>query len=336
MSTRMARHPNAERGSDAGGPAAAEAAKPNSGSAHISADATICFSRASTLTQRAGREANLIVIAHPNQSMLGRRFRVSAESPLEVGRSSEVALSFPDVPSISRRHARLVFNDGEVWLQDLGSRNGTFLNDEPVREQKLLASGDRFQVGTVVFKFLHEEDAENAYHEAIYNLVIRDGLTNVFNRRRFQEELDREFQRARRYTRPLALVLLDVDHFKRINDTWGHLAGDAVLVKLSKLSSSTVRVEDVFARYGGEEFCVICRGVSLSHAGILGERLRVAVEQAAFEHDGNRMPVTISVGVAAHPEIPVENASQLIAGADEALYQAKRTGRNRVLLKHGS
>ncbi len=100
-----------------------------SGSAHISADATICFSRASTLTQRAGREANLIVIAHPNQAMLGRRYRVSADSPLDVGRSSETTLSFPDVPSISRRHARLVFNDGEVWLEDLGSRNGTFLND---------------------------------------------------------------------------------------------------------------------------------------------------------------------------------------------------------------
>src|SRR4029453_13695314 len=102
------------------GQGAAEVAKGNSGSAHISADATICFSRAQTPTQRAGREANLIVIAHPNQSMLGRRYRVSAENPLEVGRSSEVALSFPDVPSISRRHARLVFHDGGVWLQDLG------------------------------------------------------------------------------------------------------------------------------------------------------------------------------------------------------------------------
>ena len=102
-----------------------------------------------TSRPRAGREANLIVIAHPNQAMLGRRYRVTADNPLEVGRSSETTLSFPDVPSISRRHARLMFADGEVWLEDLGSRNGTFLNDEPLRESRQLASGDRFQVGTV-------------------------------------------------------------------------------------------------------------------------------------------------------------------------------------------
>ena len=155
MSTRMVPTPNPERGQPGAADSTAEPGRHPSGSqpAHISADATICFNRASTLTQRAGREANLIVIAHPNQAMLGRRYRVSADSPLEVGRSSETTLSFPDVPSISRKHARLIFNDGEVWLEDLGSRNGTFLNDEPVRGSKLLASGDRFQVGTVVFKF---------------------------------------------------------------------------------------------------------------------------------------------------------------------------------------
>ena len=130
--------------------------------------------------------------------MLGRRYRITADTPLEVGRSSETTLSFPDVPSISRRHARLMFTDGEVWLEDLGSRNGTFLNDEPLRESQQLASGDRFQVGTCVFKFLHEEDAEIDYHEAIYNLVIREGLKIVFNRRIFNDELDREFQLERR------------------------------------------------------------------------------------------------------------------------------------------
>jgi diguanylate cyclase (GGDEF)-like protein len=334
MSTRMARHPNSERGSDAGSPAAAEAAKPTSGSAHISADATICFSRASTLSQRAGREANLIVIAHPNQSMLGRRFRVSAESPLEVGRSSDVALSFPDVPSISRRHARLVFNDGEVWLQDLGSRNGTFLNDEPVREQKLLASGDRFQVGTVVFKFLHEEDAENAYHEAIYNLVIRDGLTNVFNRRRFQEELDREFQRARRYARPLALVLLDVDHFKRINDTYGHVSGDTVLRTLAHGLESLLRPEQLLARVGGEEFVVLCPETARDGAGSLAERLRAACEELDVPSRAGRIGMTCSFGVAGL-ESTMRSSEELYAAADHALYMAKGAGRNRVVVFNG-
>jgi two-component system cell cycle response regulator len=305
-----------------------------SGAAHISADATICFSRASSLQTRAGREANLIVIAHPNQAMLGRRYRITADTPLEVGRSSETTLSFPDVPSISRRHARLMFSDGEVWLEDLGSRNGTFLNDEPLRESRQLASGDRFQVGTCVFKFLHEEDAENAYHEAIYNLVIRDGLTNVFNRRRFNEELDREFQRARRYARPLALVLLDVDHFKRINDAYGHVSGDTVLRALAHGVENLLRPEQLLARVGGEEFVVLCPETPRDGAGVLAERLRVACETLDVASRGCRITVTCSFGVA-ELEPTMRSSEELYGAADHALYMAKSAGRNRVVVFNG-
>jgi diguanylate cyclase (GGDEF)-like protein len=317
-----------------GSPASSPSGAPGSGSAHISADATICFSRASNLQTRAGREANLIVIAHPNQAMLGRRYRITADTPLEVGRSSETTLSFPDVPSISRRHARLTFSDGEVWLEDLGSRNGTFLNDEPLRESRQLASGDRFQVGTCVFKFLHEEDAENAYHEAIYNLVIRDGLTNVFNRRRFNEELDREFQRARRYARPLALVLLDVDHFKRINDAYGHVSGDTVLRALAHAVENLLRPEQLLARVGGEEFVVLCPETPRDGAGVLAERLRIASETLDVASRGCRITVTCSFGVA-ELEATMRSSEELYGAADHALYMAKSAGRNRVVVFNG-
>ncbi len=275
--------------------------------------------------------AFLIVLAGSN---VGEMYRLE-EGETFVGRGQNATIRLND-DGISRRHARLVQIGGQVRIEDLQSANGTLVNGAAVTQQPL-ADGDKIRLGsTTILKFTYNDQIDESFQQQMYDAALRDPLTKAFNRKYFLDQLESEIAYARRHRAALSLVMFDVDHFKRINDTWGHLAGDAVLVKLSKLSSSTVRVEDVFARYGGEEFCVICRGVSLSHAGILGERLRVAVEQAAFEHDGIRMPVTISVGVAAHPEIPVENASQLIAGADEALYQAKRTGRNRVLLKHGS
>jgi two-component system cell cycle response regulator len=299
----------------------------------ISSDATICFSRAEA-TARPGREANLIVIAHPNQSMLGRRYRVTADAAMEIGRSVESAISFPDVPSISRRHARLTFADGEMRLEDLGSRNGTFLNDEPMRDSRLLASGDRFQIGTVVFKFLHEEDTENAYHEAIYNLVIRDGLTNVFNRRRFQEEFEREFQRARRYGRPLAMVVFDVDYFKRINDTYGHVSGDTVLRSLSHAIGNLLRPEQLLARVGGEEFAVLCPETTRDGAGSLAERLRAATETLDIVSRGCRIAITCSFGVA-ELESTMLASEELFGAADQALYMAKAAGRNRVVVSNG-
>jgi diguanylate cyclase (GGDEF)-like protein len=121
-----------------------------------------------------------------------------------------------------------------------------------------------------------------------------------------------------------------------VNDTYGHPAGDFVLARIAKLAGSTVRAEDVFARYGGEEFSILCRGVPLENAGVLAERLRALIEGSVFEIDATRVPITISVGVAAHPAIQIENGLQLIAAADEALYEAKRAGRNRVMLRQGT
>jgi len=138
-----------------------------------------------------GFEAAVILIAHPENRRLGARFRVTPGALLEIGRSSTAAISLPEVPSLSRTHARLRFAGGRVSIEDLGSRNGTFVNDRSVRGNVELKSGDRFQLGAVHFKFLHERDVEHAYYEAIYEMVARDGLTGVFNRRKFFEEATR-------------------------------------------------------------------------------------------------------------------------------------------------
>jgi diguanylate cyclase (GGDEF)-like protein len=184
--------------------------------------------------------------------------------------------------------------------------------------------------------FTYQDQVEESFQERMYDRVLRDELTKAFNRKYFLDRLETELAYARRHGSALSLLMFDIDHFKRVNDTYGHPAGDYVLARIAKLAGSTVRAEDVFARYGGEEFSILCRGVGLENAGVLGERLRALMEGSVFELDGARVPITISVGVAAHPAIPVENGLQLIAAADEALYEAKRGGRNRVLLKQGA
>lgn len=279
-------------------------------------------------------EAHLIVIAHPLEQCLGRRYSLTPGTVLEVGRSADAEIGFPEVPSISRRHARVMYLSEGVCLEDLGSRNGTFLNNHPVSGRERMQSGDRFQIGTVVFKFLLEADAEHAYHEAIHQMVISDGLTDLFNRRKFQEEFEREVVRARRYGRPLALILFDVDHFKRINDTLGHLSGDNVLKGLARLARQLTRQEEIVARIGGEEFAVLCPETALIGARALAEKLRAAFEMEFFPYSGGKLSVTCSFGVA--ELMPgMKSSADLFAVADRLLYDAKAAGRNRVRVDDG-
>src|SRR5262245_56801982 len=174
-------------------------------------------------------EADVILIAHPENQRLGSRFRLSPGTTLEIGRSGAVGISLPEVMSISRKHARLRYLGSAVPIADLGSTNGPYETGQPVHGRTVLRSGDRFQTAAVHFKFLHEQDVENAYHLAIYELVAKDGLTEIFNKRKFDEEPQREFSRAVRHHRPLSLVIFDLDEFKTINDNYGHLCGDFVL-----------------------------------------------------------------------------------------------------------
>jgi two-component system, cell cycle response regulator len=272
--------------------------------------------------------AYLIVLAGSN---VGEMFRVD-EGETFLGRGQNATIRLND-DGISRKHARIFHAGGEVVIEDLQSSNGTLVNGTTV-QQRLLQDGDKIRLGsTTILKFTYNDHLDESFQQQMYEAALRDGLTKAFNKKYFLDRLETEVAYAKRHNANLSLLMFDVDFFKRVNDTYGHLAGDYVLVKLAKLSMSTIRAEDVFARYGGEEFGVICRGVPLANAGILAERLRSSVEATAFEHEDRRLPVTISVGVAGHPEARIETATQLIAAADEALYEAKRAGRNRVLLK---
>ena len=274
-------------------------------------------------------EADIILISHPESQRLGSRYRLSPGSVLEIGRSSSVGVSLPEVLSISRKHARLRYAGPVVTIEDLGSTNGTYINGVPVHQRAVLKSGDRFQTAAVHFKFLHEQDVESAYHLAIYELVARDGLTEIFNKRKYEEEVQREFARAVRHRRPLSLVIFDLDEFKQINDSYGHLCGDFVLKRVASVARELTRPEEVLARVGGDEFVILVPETGISGAETLARKLRDRIEQ--LDHHYGDLPISIacSFGVAElSPDMSTPH--DLYRAADSALLLAKRGGRNRV------
>lgn len=272
--------------------------------------------------------ACLIVLSGSN---VGEMYRVEGEE-IVLGRGNNANVRLND-DGISRRHARLLQVGRDVVIEDLQSSNGTTVNNEPVT-RRTLQDGDKIRLGsTTVLKFTYNY-LDEKFQQQMYEAALRDPMTKAYNRKYFLDRLETELAYARRHATQLSVLMFDLDFFKRINDTYGHLAGDYVLITFGRVVLDTLRAEDVFARYGGEEFGLICRGVQLGNGGILGERIRSLVERTAFEYEDQKIPVTVSVGVAAYPEIDAESGIQLIAAADEALYQAKRTGRNRVLLKY--
>lgn len=269
------------------------------------------------------REACLVQIYGPS---LGRR-TVLDQVETTIGRGDTCTITLDD-DSVSRTHAKIVITNDEACLYDLGSTNGSFVNDDEIKEA-VLANGDMVKLGSVIFKYISGGNAEALYHEEIYRMTITDGLTGVPNRRYLEDFLERELARAQRYERPLALAMLDVDHFKTVNDVHGHLAGDFVLRRIAQEASEMVRREELLARYGGEEFALVMPETDLPRARQFGEKIRRAVETLPFEFDGKRIDITISVGIAA-PPAGLKSASAFIGIADEQLYRAKREGRNRV------
>jgi diguanylate cyclase (GGDEF)-like protein len=248
-----------------------------------------------------------------------------------VGRAMNVQVRLND-DGISRRHCRVLSIGGQVIIEDLGSANGTLVNGEMIQHHAL-KEGDKVRLGAnTMLKFTYQDKLDETFQQQMYDAALRDGLTRSYNKKFFADRLDTEFAYAKRHKSMLSLVMFDVDHFKRVNDNYGHLAGDAVLVHLTRITHATIRTEDILARYGGEEFAVICRGTPLLNAGVLGERLRARVEGETFDYQGTRLPVTISVGVAALPEANVATSPELVKAADVSLYEAKRSGRNRVCL----
>ncbi len=270
-------------------------------------------------------QACLVVFYGQN---LGKRYFLEHEESV-IGRSDSANIQV-EQESVSRQHAKILTVEGQSRVVDLNSTNGTFINDRQVDNAEL-RDGDLIRVGQTIFKYLSGSNIESKYHEEIYRLTTIDGLTQAFNKRYLLETLERELNRALRYGRQLALVMFDIDHFKKINDTHGHLAGDYVLRELGGLISHNLRREDIFARYGGEEFSLILPEIDLPGAVQVAEKLRRMIEKHAFSFANEVIPVTMSFGVrgTAGDEEGL-TVARLIAEADAKLYEAKQRGRNRV------
>ncbi len=274
-----------------------------------------------------GDRAYLIVLAG---TTVGEMFKLPT-GPAMIGRGKR-----SDVPlfdeGVSREHARIVSVGDEIWVEDLGSRNGTYVNGERVHGRSKLADGDKIQVGrTTILKFTYHDTLEESFQKQMYESALRDGLTKVYNKRYFAERLISEMRFAVRHQAAIALLMLDLDHFKNINDTHGHVAGDRVLAAVAQTLSRSVRNEDVVARYGGEEFAVLLRSTPYAHVLNTAERLRKQIEALMVENEGGQvLGVTVSIGLATFPETKVTTPAEMVEAADQALYRAKHAGRNRV------
>ena len=263
---------------------------------------------------------------------VGELHRLVPGSPLTLGRSDDAGIVLDD-DGISRHHATILAEGSGATLQDLGSRNGTWVGDEQI-QQRALVDGERIRLGFATdLKFTFADEREAAVQRDLVAAAYREPLTNLHNRRYFQEALGAEFAAARRYGRHLALLVIDVDRFKVVNDTHGHLAGDEALRTVAAVLRAGVRREDHLARTGGDEFVVLAE---TDHAGaaLLSEHLRQAVEEGRCPLPGDRsLKVTVSVGVAvSHGEPAAERGHgerDLFEAADLALRRAKQQGRNR-------
>jgi len=270
------------------------------------------------------QQAMLLVLSG---ARIGQRVTLD-QAPLVIGRGSSCGLVL-DADSVSRQHAQVEWENGRHLLVDKGSTNGTFVNHQRI-QSRALNDGDQVQIGKALLKYLEGGNIEAMYHEEFERLMHHDGLTGARTKASFEEAFRVALMMARANPKPISLVAFDLDHFKKVNDTHGHTAGDAVLQQLSQAVTGVVKDRYLFARVGGEEFAILLEGEPLGVAEELAEALRAAVAGSEFRFESTHIPVTLSLGVAQHGHGGAEDAESFYERADQALYAAKKAGRNCV------
>ena len=281
---------------------------------------------APSLPPQSVGECSVIIISGPD---VGAK-AVLKNQPLVIGRSEECDFTI-DSESISRRHVKIDPAPGGGYVvRDLGSTNGTKVNQVKITDHPL-EDGDLIKVGKAVLKFVAPGNPEGRYLQEMGERASADALTGVANRRQFDERLNAEAAKIAFSGASLSLILLDIDHFKQINDTHGHPTGDQVLVEVARLAGHCLRPGNVIARVGGEEFAILCPNTDLGAARSLAQMIRATVEHSTIEFEGTNIDVTVSIGVAAASLATGGGSAQdLYKAADAKLYEAKAAGRNCV------
>jgi diguanylate cyclase (GGDEF)-like protein len=278
---------------------------------------------------RERKHASLIVLRGEE---IGRDFRLR-RSPMSVGRSTTADICLPD-DGASREHARVDYrgtgraDDATFWVTDLGSTNHTFVNGERVDSVEL-RDGDKVRIGDTILKFVVLDGIEVSFHAEVRDRISYDRLTGLLTKESLYLAFERELERCLRYGYPLSVLMMDLDHFKSVNDTRGHQMGSHVLSEVGALIREAIRSIDVSARYGGEEFTSYLAETPTEGGVLAAERIRRAIEAHTFVLDDVSVRITISIGVATAPEHGT-SIKALVAAADRALYEAKETGRNKV------
>lgn len=273
---------------------------------------------------RRPRAAFLMVMSSPDAS--GRMYRLDRDG-LTIGRAMDAGIRMDDI-GMSRHHASVHVRGEEVEVIDLNSKNGVFYEGERVKSL-LLPNGSKFQIGSTIFKVSFQDELDEKLQQSLYESATRDSLTGLYNRRYFEESLGKDFLYCQRRSSPLSVVVFDIDHFKSVNDTYGHSAGDVVLARVGQVLLGGIRSEDVCARIGGEEFALLLRECPEADAVRLADRLRSNIENTDIESGPEKLRVTLSAGVSSSSHL-FRIASDLVQAADRNLYRAKEGGRNRV------
>ena len=276
---------------------------------------------------RESMKPSLVVVQGVDR---GDAFTIES-TPLVLGRGDICDYIIRD-DGISRKHAQIVEQaNGRYIIEDLNSTNGIFIGQKRVKRH-LLDEGDKVLLGRrTILKFVYQDAVDQRYQKQMYESAVKDGLTGVYNRKHFNERIQSELSFALRHKSSLSLLIFDLDHFKKVNDTFGHQVGDKVLTEVAEKIQFTLREEDFFARYGGEEFAVLARDIDDIGARALGDRIRQIVQDMRITNEiGVRVPVTLSIGIATVTDGLKVSTEEMIKCADDNLYRAKENGRNRV------